>query len=113
MTTRYFGKLAKGNKIIYAPTPIEILGRKVYTNDPESYRQLGYYPIEYIDYPTDGNLYIQTFAQEGDKIIAGWKEDKSPKPETVEEQIKKLAEAQTEAELALAEIYEAIINLSK
>ena len=68
-----YGKLKNGALYI-APTPLKTDGWDVFTNDPRVYLANGYKPVEFSDYPSDGQIYAADWIQTDDTIIQHWNE---------------------------------------
>lgn len=83
---RKFGKLDADEKLIYAPTPLVIEGKNVWTNNPEIHFEQGYSLIETSDSPTvNGFYYTEYYEVENNVLCQKWEEHEEP--DVPEEQI--------------------------
>lgn len=72
---RNYGKLDENKKLTYAPIPLVIDGKNVWTNIGEKYIDEGFYPIERTSEPVkEGFYYTPSYEILNDKIIQNWDE---------------------------------------
>lgn len=69
---RNFGKLISETQMEYAPRNIEIDGTWYIPASIEQLISEGYYEINYIEYPQDGNNYSEIWYIEDNKLIRDW-----------------------------------------
>ena len=110
-----YGKLDENGRIEYAPYCLKTDEGWIVTSDPQPYIEAGYKPIRRDPYPSDGGYYIRKTTESNAEIIEGWEAAEPPQTEedklmkrlgTIEEQLKAVQDQQTDAELALVEMYE-------
>ena len=68
-----YGKLV-GGELRGAPRPIRTENGDVFTNDPALLLQYGYKPIITAEYPSDGKIYIDSWAETETEITQIWTE---------------------------------------
>lgn len=85
----YNYKFAKPNEsgaLEYAPVPLVIDGKNVWTNEEAKYNSLGYYEIVRTEMPEkEGYYYTAYWTLEENKLIEKWEEHENPVPEPTEE----------------------------
>lgn len=70
-----FGRLDENGNVEYAPVPLIIDGKKVWTNIPEKYLECGFYPIVRTEMPEkEGSYFASVWAFENGKIVQKWEE---------------------------------------
>jgi hypothetical protein len=66
-----YAKLVNG-ELRGAPNPLKIDDKDVFTNDPSLFLQCGYKPVTLTDYPSDGNIYENSWEEKENEIVQIW-----------------------------------------
>lgn len=69
-----FYKIINETSIEKAPTPLEIGGKNIFTNDEEIYNSQGYFALISTDYPNDKKNYTAKYILKDNKILQVWEE---------------------------------------
>ena len=78
-----FGKLTNGN-LVFAPYPLTVDGKDIFTTDATIYAAQGYKPVVYTDYPSDEKTYTASWVETATEIVRAWTETQPPTPEPTE-----------------------------
>jgi hypothetical protein len=73
-----FYKLINETTIKKAPKPLKIDGKDVFGNSEKLHNDNGYYKLEQIPYPQDGNSYEPIYRLDGNLIVQNWKIAETP-----------------------------------
>lgn len=78
-----FAKLDESGALEYAPVPLVIDGKNVWTNEEAKYNLLGFYKIVYTETPEkEGYYYTSFYELEENKLVEKWEEHEiQPEPE--------------------------------
>ena len=72
---RNFGRPDENGNIEYAPIPLVIGEKNIWTNVPDTHHILGYYLVESTDAPSnEGFYYTPYWVLEEDKCVQKWEE---------------------------------------
>ena len=83
-----FAKIKEDGALEFAPLPLVINGKHVWTNIEAEYNKLGFYEIKRTEMPEkEGYYYTDYWELAENKIVQRWEEHENPIPEpTAEEQ---------------------------
>ena len=82
-----YAKIKEDGALEYAPLPLVINGKNVWTNIEAEYNKLGFYEIKRTEMPEkEGFYYTDYWELAENKIVQRWEEHEAPIPEPTEEE---------------------------
>lgn len=82
-----YAKIKEDGALEYAPLPLVIDGKNVWTNIEAEYNALGFYEITRTEMPEKEGFYYTDFWELAEnKIVQRWQEHENPIPEPTEEE---------------------------
>lgn len=82
-----YAKIKEDGALEYAPLPLVINGKNVWTNIEAEYNALGFYEITRTAIPEkEGYYYTDFWELAENKIVQRWQEHENPIPEPTEEE---------------------------
>ena len=82
-----FAKIKEDGALEYAPLPLVINSKNVWTNIESEYNKLGFYEITRTAMPEKEGFYYTAFWELSEnKIVQRWEEHEEPIPEPTEEE---------------------------